>query len=141
MLHSASGELVKAPDARVFLVERDPHVCRLVKHFLADAFEVEVFDDGYAALDRAREVPPTAVITEIMIPRLDGLALCRLLKSDPLTSHVPILVFSALAAAIRAQASGADAFLEKPIEKTRLVTALRSLTESRQHEPREQAAL
>jgi two-component system cell cycle response regulator DivK len=120
------------PLEKVFVVDCDPHVRRLVIHFIGDAYVVEFFDDGYAALDRARKSPPCAVIAEIMTPRLDGLALCRLLKADPSTAQVPVLIFSVLAAGERARESGADAFLNKPLEKERFVASLLRLTERRE---------
>jgi CheY-like chemotaxis protein len=115
----------------VFVVDRDPHVRWLMQQFVGDAYAVVFFDDGYSALDGARKSPPSALLTEILIPRLDGLALCRLLKGDPVTEHVPILVFSMLAADERARQAGADAFLDKPLEKRRFVESLRGLTESK----------
>jgi two-component system response regulator MprA len=108
----------------ILVVDRDPHVRRLVPRFLGDDYVVEYADDGYSALDRVRASPPSALITEILIPRLDGLALCRSLKADPVTRHVPVLVMSMLAAHERAQHSGANGFLSKPIEKASLVAAL-----------------
>jgi two-component system response regulator MprA len=119
---------------KVFVVDCDPHVRRLVLHFIGNAYVVEFFDDGYAALDRARKSPPCAIVTEIMIPRLDGLALCRLLKADPATVHVPVLVLSVLAADERARQSGADAFLDKPLEKALFVASLLKLTERRRNQ-------
>jgi two-component system response regulator MprA len=110
----------------ILLVDRDPYVRRLVKQFLDEAYVVEFADDGYSALDHVRASPTCAVIAEILIPRLDGLALCRSIKGDPATQQVPILVISVLAAEGRARQSGADAFLKKPLEKTSLVAALRS---------------
>jgi two-component system, cell cycle response regulator DivK len=113
----------------VVVVERNPHVRRLVLHFIGSAYLVEFFDDGYAVLDRVRKSPPAAVIAEIMIPRLDGLALCQLLKGDSSTAHVPVLLFSVLAAAERARIAGANAFLPKPLEKELFVTSLIKLME------------
>ena len=113
----------------IFVVDRDVQVRRLVQQFLADEFVCEFFDDGYGALDRVRLVPPRALVTEIIVPQLDGLALCRLLKGDPATRHVPILVFSSLAASERARVSGADGFVAKPLEKKRFVASLHKLTE------------
>jgi CheY-like chemotaxis protein len=125
----------------VFVVDWDPHVRRLVGQFIGDAYAIELFDDGRAALDQARRSPPAALVTEILIPRLDGLALCRLLKSDLATEHVPVLVVSTLAADERARQSGADAFLQKPLERKRLVASLRGLTDgSRDAAAREAAA-
>jgi CheY-like chemotaxis protein len=113
---------------RIFVVDRDPHVRRLVQLFLAGLYEVEFFDDGYAALDRARIHPPAAIVTEVLTSRLDGLALCRLLKSDAATRRVPVLVLSMLASEERARAAGADAVLQKPLERGRLAATLRGLT-------------
>jgi len=141
---AAEAVLERMPDARretVFLVDRDPHVRRLVQQFLGDAYDVQFFDDGCAALERVRTSPPAALITEILVAQLDGLALCRSLKADPATEHVPVLVFSMLAADERARQAGADAFLGKPIERKRLVASLRSLMEPRgrgnAHRPQE----
>ena len=113
----------------VVVVDRDPHVRRLVLHFIGSAYLVEFLDDGYAVLDRVRKSPPAAVVAEIMTPRLDGLALCQLLKGDSSTAHVPVLLFSVLVAAERARIAGADAFLAKPLEKELFVTSLIKLME------------
>jgi twitching motility two-component system response regulator PilG len=115
----------------LFLVDRDPYVRRLLKQFVSDAYAVEFFDSGSAALDRTRKSPPCALVTEILVPGLDGLSLCRSLKADPSTEHVPVLVFSMLAADERARQAGANAFLAKPIERRRLVESLRGLIDPR----------
>ena len=120
-----------APLETVVVVERDVHVRRLVLHFIGTAYLVEFLDDGYTALDRVRRAPPTVLVAEIMIPRLDGLALCRLLKGDSSTAHVPVLLFSVLAARERARQAGADAFVAKPLEKQLLVSSLLGVVETR----------
>jgi CheY-like chemotaxis protein len=112
----------------VFVVDPDPAFRRLIKFFLEEAgCSVTFFDDGYSALDQIRLSQPTLLITEMILPHLDGLALCRLLKSDPVTSGVNILVYTVLDARARAVASGADAFMKKPIEKKRLIELVSSL--------------
>ena len=116
----------------VLIVDRDPHVRRLLRQFLGEAYVVEFVEDGYSALDSVRSGAPSAVITEILVPRLDGLALCRSLKGDTVTEHVPILIISMLAAHERARLSGADAFLEKPLEKSSLVAAVRRLIDTKE---------
>ena len=115
----------------LFVVDRDPHIRRLVQQFVGDDYIVECFDDGYSALEGVRRSAPSVLITEILIPRLDGLALCRLLKEDPVTEHVPVLVSSVLAAEERARRSGADAFLEKPLERRRLTASLTAVAQAR----------
>jgi CheY-like chemotaxis protein len=140
-LDGASGAADEQPQDRdsgrevalekVFVVDRDVNVRRLVLHFIGRAYVVEFLDDGYAALDRARRSPPAALVAEVMIPRLDGLALCRLLKSDSSTAQVPVLLFSVLAANERARQAGADAFLAKPLEKESYLASLLGMMEPR----------
>jgi DNA-binding response OmpR family regulator len=69
--------------AIILVVERDPHVRELETFFLNEAgYAVEFTDDGPSALERARQLRPELVITEVLVPKLDGLALCRELKHD-----------------------------------------------------------
>lgn len=114
--------------AVILVVERDPHVRELEAYFLREAgFEVEFAEDGEVALDMVRTVRPTVVITEILVPRRDGLAVCRTIKSDPELKSTRVLVFSILAASRRAQEAGADAFLRKPLAERSLLQTVRDL--------------
>lgn len=130
------GTVMMAAAPQIVLVERDRHVCALVTLFLKRVgFEVEVVDTGYLGLDRVRRLGRAIVITEILVPALDGLALCRLLKTDP-TLQVGVIVLSMLSAANRACQAGADAFLMKPIDEESLINtvnevALKLAAESR----------
>jgi two-component system chemotaxis response regulator CheY len=100
----------------ILIAERDQGVRALQRFFLERAgFAVEFADDGVALVERVNAVRPEAVVTEILLPKLDGLTLCRLLHEDPATSGVPVIVFSVLAAAARAAEAGAYAFLRKPL--------------------------
>ena len=115
----------------ILVVERDPHVRELEAHFLNQAgYAVEFAADGAAALEQAQALSPAIVITEILVPRLDGLALCRALKGDPSTRHIPVVVFSILAARERAAEAGADAFLMKPLAELTLIATVRSLMQT-----------
>jgi two-component system response regulator MprA len=127
------------PGTGVILVaERDQNVRELQEFFLGRAgFAVEFADDGEAALERARQLRPALVVTEILIPRLDGLALCRRLREDPLTAEVPVIVFSILAAAARADEAGASAFLRKPLVESTFMAAVRELVAAQPTEARE----
>ena len=118
-----------SPERCVILIaERDPNVRELQGYFLDRAgFAVEFADDGQAALERALLSPPALVVTEILLPRLDGLALCRRLRDDPLTRDVALIVFSILAAAGRAEEAGADLFLRKPLVESVFVPAVQEL--------------
>ena len=122
--------------ALILVVERNPVVQRLERYFLEQAgYTVEFAADGKNALERARELRPRIVVTEIMVPALDGLSLCRLLKSDPLTAHARILIFSHLHAEDRAREVGADAFLLKPISEEILINTVERLIASPSRNP------
>lgn len=112
----------------ILVVERDPHVRELEAYFLNEAgYAVEFTDDGESALARARQLRPAIVVTEVLVPGLDGLALCRRLKQDAETKHIMVLIFSILAARTRATEAGADAFLMKPLSENLLVQTVREL--------------
>ena len=114
--------------AIILVVERDPHIRELESYFLNEAgFAVDFAADGVAALERARELKPDIIITEVLVPKLDGLALCRAVKNDPQLRHIVMLVFSILAVQSRASEAGADAFLMKPLAEKRLVDTVRQL--------------
>lgn len=114
--------------ALILVVERNPVVQRLERYFLEQAgYSVEFASDGLRALERARELRPNIVVTEIMVPALDGLSLCREVKSDPRTAHARVLIFSHLHAEDRAREVNADAFLLKPISEELLIDTVERL--------------
>jgi CheY-like chemotaxis protein len=119
-----------SPEGRgtILVVERDPHIRVLETLFLTEAgYVVEFADDGASALEQARQLRPDLLITEIMVPKLDGLALCRLLKEDPDTKGIMVLIFSILTASARAREAGADAFLRKPLAEQKLLDTVGQL--------------
>jgi CheY-like chemotaxis protein len=118
--------------AIILVVDRDPHICELESHFLQQAgYSVGFEQNGDGALEQALKIVPDIIVTEILVPGLDGLALCRRLKADPRTRDIPVLVFSILAAADRARDAGADAFLLKPLSEHSLVATVQHLLEAR----------
>lgn len=116
-------------DCSVFVVDKDAHLRELLTEFLSDlGCSLRFFDDGYSALDAARLNPPSLVITEILVPKLDGLSLCRLIKGDHSLGGVRVLILSILSAADRARQSRADGFLTKPIQRSSILESVRALT-------------
>lgn len=121
--------------ALILVVERDPHIKKLERFFLEQAgYRIEFADDGVQGLERARTLLPRILVTEIMLPRMDGLRVCRALKSDPATKGIAVLVFSILCAEDRAREAGADAFLLKPLDDERLVETVSRLLEAKRPE-------
>lgn len=115
----------------ILVVERDRHVRELEAHFLDRAgFVFHFAEDGQEALEQARALLPDVIVTEILVARLDGLSLCRAIKSDPSTRHIAVLIFSILSASVRAKEAGADAFLSKPLAELRLIEMMQRLLQA-----------
>jgi CheY-like chemotaxis protein len=109
------------------IVESDGHARELARAFLTGAgHAVTLAIDGAEALERVADSTPDVVLTEIMVRKVDGLALCKRIKGDPATQHIKVVVFSILAAIVRSQEAGADGFLKKPLTERRLVDAVTS---------------
>lgn len=114
---------------QILIAERDRNVRDLQSYALeAAGFVVDFVDDGEAALAHATSNATALIITEILIPRLDGLTLCRRLRAEPSTRDIPVLVFSILAAASRAEEAGASAFLRKPFIESTFIATVGMLT-------------
>ena len=113
---------------QIFVVDGDRHTGLLLTKFLGElGLETTCYSDGDAALAATRSELPALVIAEVVAARLGGLELCRTLKTDERTAAAKVLIFSVIGAAQRARESGADAFLSKPIDKTRFLGVVRAL--------------
>jgi DNA-binding response OmpR family regulator len=122
-----------AKTALILVVERDEHVRELESYFLREAgFDVEFASNGEAALELARTKRFDLIITEILVPGVDGLALCRSVKKDPQLKGASILIFSILSAGVRAHEAGADAFLRKPLAERSLLDTVKNLLATRE---------
>jgi len=119
-------DLPYSPSPLVLIAERDQNVRALQTFFLERAgFVAQFCADGEAALERARLAPPALIIAEILIPKIDGLTLCRRLREDPITRAVPVIILSILAAAARASDAGARVYLRKPVVESTFLAAVR----------------
>src|SRR5512142_3336269 len=106
----------------VLVADDEPYLRLLICETLAvdPMFRFVEASNGVAALDQARAVHPGLIILDIMMPKMDGLQVCRLLKSDPAFQTIPILLVSARASPDTQDAgreAGANGFVRKPFEE------------------------
>ena len=118
--------------ARILVVDDVEANVRLLDAKLTNEYyEVLTAFDGPTALAIAADQKPDIVLLDVMMPGMDGFEVCRRLKDDPLTRHIPVVLVTALddrADRIAGLEAGADEFLNKPIDDVMLFARVRSLT-------------
>ncbi len=130
------GESTTPPDARpiVLVVEDNADVRDYMKSYLDTHYQVVEARDGAAGIEKALETVPDLVISDVMMPKKDGYEVCRTLKLDEKTSHVPIILLTAKAASenrIEGLETGADDYLVKPFESKELLARVKNLIDLR----------
>lgn len=106
----------------------------LVKEILGDQYHIHEAADGRAGLAAAMRLVPDIIICDVMMPVMDGLECCRLIKEEVTTSHIPVLMLTACALdhqRVQGYDSGADAYLPKPFTAELLVSRCRNLIANR----------
>jgi DNA-binding response OmpR family regulator len=113
----------------VLLVDDDPVITRLLEvNFRLDGFKVGIASRGDAALERARAVPPDAIVLDVMLPGLDGFEVARQMRAIPNLKDVPVVFLTARSPddqQAQAQDLGSIDFVAKPFEPVDLVALVR----------------
>ncbi|WP_284614366.1 response regulator [Aquabacterium humicola] len=111
----------------VLVVEDDPKIARLLLDYLqVEGLEAEAFGDGASALERIRAQPPAAIVLDLMLPGLDGLAVCRAVRTF---SDVPIVMLTARVDEVDRLLgldSGADDYVCKPFSPREVVARVKA---------------
>lgn len=117
--------------ARVLVVDDiDANVRMLEARLLAEYFDVRCANDGKGAIDICRSETIDIVLLDIMMPGMDGFEVCEVLKADPKTAHIPVVMVTALdqpSDRLRGLKVGADDFLTKPVNDIQLIARVKSL--------------
>ncbi|NGN40062.1 PleD family two-component system response regulator [Mesorhizobium sp. CGMCC 1.15528] len=117
--------------ARILVVDDIPANVKLLEvRLLAEYFDVLTATNGADAIETCQNDKVDVVLLDVMMPYMDGFEVCRRLKSDPATSHIPVVMVTALdqvSDRIRGLEVGADDFLTKPVNDLQLMTRVKSL--------------
>ncbi len=115
--------------AHLVVVDDNPDLRSYLLALLSPAYDVTACADGEAGLAEVRRRPPDLVLTDVMMPKLDGFALLKALRADPRTSSIPVILLSARAgeeATIEGLDVGADDYLAKPFSARELLARVRT---------------
>jgi PAS domain S-box-containing protein len=121
-----------AAAARVLVADDNADMREYLQRLLRGGYEVTAVTDGRAALESVRANPPDLVVSDVMMPRMDGLELVGALRADPRTASVPVLLLSARAgqeSSIEGLEAGADDYLVKPFSAQELLARVRANVE------------
>jgi signal transduction histidine kinase len=125
-------------DARILVVDDNADLRGYIESLLRERYIVDTAVDGEAALETARRHKPSLVLSDVMMPRLDGFGLLAALRADPALRSVPLILLSARAgeeATIEGLEAGADDYLVKPFAARELLARVRTHVElARQHD-------
>ena len=113
---------------RILAVDDSATVLEMIKSVLvADGYDVITASDGAEGLEKARTERPDLILLDVMLPKLDGYRVCRLLKFDQNYKSIPIVMLTAKAedaAVATGMRTGADQYLTKPVEPDTLLAAV-----------------
>lgn len=129
-----AAEGSEAARPRILVIEDSEDMRLYLHNELADDYEVLEAEDGDAGMRATLEESPDLVLSDVVMPGMDGFELCRRLKGDERTSHVPVILLTARGEArnrVEGLSSGADDYLAKPFDAEELRARIRNLIETR----------
>jgi YesN/AraC family two-component response regulator len=135
----ANAAKASVPDAAeekplLLIVEDNRDVIDYLALFLSDEFQIQTAENGAVGIEKAQEMVPDLIVSDVMMPEKDGFQLCDTLKNDVRTSHVPIVLLTAksdVSSRIAGLKRGADAYLPKPFDEQELRVQLQNLLQQR----------
>ena len=122
---------MKGPVKTILVVDDEPDAIELVEFNLrAAGYGVIAAEDGEEAIRKAREGLPDLIVLDVMLPEVDGMAGCKILKNDPATQNIPIIMLTAKAAEIDRVVGlelGADDYVTKPFSPRELILRIKNI--------------
>jgi PAS domain S-box-containing protein len=132
-MHDADSLTPGSPKPRILVVEDDVSLCRSLRRLLSDEYTVDTASNGREALSAVLQAPPLLVVTDIIMPELDGIGLLKALRTVRRTQMIPVLLISGNALdeqRIEGFEEGADGYLAKPYTERELRACIGSMLKS-----------
>jgi len=113
------------PGSTILVIDDDAEACEIIECFLLkDGFNVVIATSGEQGLRLAHEIHPAAITLDVMMPRMDGWAVLRILKADPELHNIPVIMLSMIDDRTRGYSLGAVDYLTKPVDRKLLQKTL-----------------
>lgn len=123
--------ILNTAPAVIFIVDDDNGSRQLLNDILSSSnYLIHTFSNGREALMAAQEQPPNLILLDVMMPEMDGFEVCKLLKENPLTRFVPVVMVTTLnekTMKLKGIAVGADEFISKPVDSTEILLRTRNM--------------
>jgi DNA-binding response OmpR family regulator len=120
-----------AKQRSILIAEDEPDTANLLQYHLERrGYQTTIASDGLNALNLSFERHPDLVILDLMLPKLHGYEVCRMLKTSPTTRHIPVFMLTAMASAenkVQGFELGANEYMTKPFEVSELMARIESL--------------
>ena len=126
------GEEAPTTTGRILVVEDNVEILELINLQLRDKYTIFAAQDGKQGLETAKRERPDVIVTDFMMPEMDGLSMVKALREEPGLTDVPVIMLTAknqLEDRLSAREAGADVYLEKPFSPRELDAAIRQLLE------------
>lgn len=120
-------KLIKIKGRKILIVDDNKELRTYLKLLLSGTFEIFEAEDGAEGLKLALEIQPTAIISDLIMPVMDGFQFCKNIKSSTTTSHIPVIMLTSQAqdkSQLSGYEAGADVYLTKPVEKELLIQVI-----------------
>lgn len=128
------NELLQETKPSILIIEDNRELLKFISHELAVDYKIVEAENGESGLQKAKSQIPDLVISDIMMPKMDGLELCQKIKNDPMTCHIPVILLTARGAVdqqLEGFQVGADDYITKPFNFDILMAKTKNIIDSR----------